>query len=300
MIKNFSIISLFLLSSAILFAGESKKEFKKTSSFINTVYESNKRISSAFTDEDSSQDVPRERDESFKKRQKEVNEFYKGFNRKVVLPKTDDKKSKEAKPEQAKKPKARKVKDENATTAEDHAIYLKNRTRSYDEIMTNFEPYGQEKFEFGEHTFSRSGVYIVYFKKMLYFLVGGRVYGPKISTDNKGYINKWMSPEEFMKYGEDEDYSAYCVGRFKPMQMKKFHIFWLANYNNKKLAEISTNACYYTDILNKLNNYEVKFYTMEQDKRNYFTVRNIMKEKERLFPPIEETFEGEFEQDDDE
>ncbi len=299
MLRRFLFILLFLFSLSSVFAAENKKEFKKTGKIINTVYETNKRISSAFTENDTSCGLSKSNNDNLQERQKEVKKFYESFNRKVVAPKEDKRKPQKVKAEQIKKTNDKDAKARKNITDMSRSIYLKNKERSYEEIVETFEPYGLEVFAFGNHPLQRNSVYVVYSKKMLYFLIGGRVYGPKLSSEGKGYINKWMSPKEFTKYANKNDYSAYNVGRFNLLQMKRFHIFWLANYNDKKLAEISTNACYYTDILNKLNNYQVKFYTLEQEKRNYFDVRKIMEEKESLFPPIEETFEGKFEQIDD-
>ncbi len=278
--------------------GKDKKEFRETGKIINSVYETNKMLSPSGQEPT----IDKEEEEELQRKQEKVNRFYESFNRDKD---TNRLKMEQEKPVQRKsriKPKKtttkKKGKPQKATKKRISTTDWGQTKRLSDEDLLDIEPYGPIEFSFANFTFERSGVYVVYTKKMLYFTIGGRVYGPKLLKKKKGLINRWMSPLDFADYAEDEDFMAYKVGELTPSQIKRFHIFWLANYNNKLFSEISTNSCFYTDILNKLNNYQVKYYVMEQDKRNYFDVRKIIKEKDSLLPPIEQEFEGEFEDDD--
>ncbi len=149
-------------------------------------------------------------------------------------------------------------------------------------------------FDFNKHELQTKGVYVLYTMRRIYFIIGGRVYGPVYDSKKEFWENKWVMPKDFQKIAKDEDYEIYYFGDVPYIQLKKFHIYWLSKYNTKKYKEATTNECYFTDILLKMTNYKIKFYSMSEGMRLYVKVPQIMKKTEKYFPPIKEVFEGEF------
>ncbi len=151
-----------------------------------------------------------------------------------------------------------------------------------------------ETFTFDKHELRTKGVYALYTMNWLYFVVGSRVYGPVYDSKTERWTNKWLKSEDFQKIAQDEDYETYYFGDVPYIQLKKFHIFWLTCYNNKRFKETASNENYFTDILLKMTNYKIKYYFMSEGKRVYVKTRQIMKNTKQYFPPVKEVYEGEF------
>ena len=151
-----------------------------------------------------------------------------------------------------------------------------------------------ETFTFDKHKLQTKGVYAIYTMERLYFVLGGRIYGPVYDRKKDRWTNRWLKPEEFLEIAEDEDYENYYFGNVPYMQLKRFHIFWLACYNHRRFMETTSNTCYFTDILLKMTNYKIKFHSMSEGKRVYVKTRQIMKNTKQYFPPVKEVYEGEF------
>ncbi len=160
------------------------------------------------------------------------------------------------------------------------------------QVRKKYDSLDNEQFDFCGNAFFKDGFYIITIKRKIYFIVGGECYGQFLDENKGSSFNRIVSVEKFMEEEDGSIYYAYYIGNLTPLELKKFKIFWLANYNNKRFSSTLSNRCSYVAVLEKLTNHQVKFYRIESGKRAYYDANYIINNKSKFFPPILHEFKG--------